>query len=188
MREKLTTRGTDPQKDKAWAALLASYDRVAKINHEEDARLFKLAGAYIAAAVAISGWLIPHLQKPDSTIPSLILSIGSVANTFYLIFYSYHSTHLTLSAHFLNGLARASKKFVGEHSDYLRWEGYSSSGGRRWTRTALILLKTSWRLAPLVMAIFLGYFALDTCKRIEYVVALSSLRLSSRSLQVRRRY
>lgn len=167
--------GEDPQRDKAWAALLASYDRVAKINHEEDARLFKLVGAYIAAVVAISSWLVPHLQKDHAAIPSFILSIGSIASTFYVIFYSYHSTHLTLSANYLNGLARASSKFIGQHSDYLRWEGYSSSGGARWTRSILITLKTSWRIPPFVMALFLAYFALNTSNDLEYAVALASL-------------
>lgn len=167
-------RETDPQKEKAWAALLTDYDRVVKINHEEEARLFKLVGAYLAGVVAISGWLVPYLQKPDSTIPSLILSIGSVVNTFYVIFYSYHSAHLALSANYLNGLARESRKFA-DHSGYLRWEAYSSSGAKRWTRTVLILLKTSWRGAPLVMTLFLSYFALNTTKPLEYVVAFSSL-------------
>jgi hypothetical protein len=175
MKDQVAKAGTGTEKDKAWAALLASYDRVSKINHEEDARLFKLVGGYIAAVVAIAGWLVPHLQKPGSTIPSLILSIGSVANTFYVIFYSYPSAHLTLSSHYLNDLARASKNFIGDHSDYLRWEGYSSSGGKRWTRSVLVMLKTSWRFAPMAMAIFLVYFALQMPKPLEYAVAIASL-------------
>lgn len=145
--------------EKSWAAVLAGYDRVSKLNHEEDSRLFKLVGAYIAAVVGIASWLVPHLQKPGGAIPSFILSIGSVASSYYVIFYSYHSVHLALSAHYLNALAKVARQYVGTASDALRWEAYSSSGGGRWTRSALLFLKTTWRFTPLVLAGFLAYFA-----------------------------
>lgn len=175
MRRLPANRSEDSRTEKSWAALLAGYERVSTLNHEEDSRLFKLVGAYIAGVVGIASWLVPHLRQDGGAIPSFILSVGSVANSYYVIFYSYHSVHLALSANYLKALAGAADRHVGAGSDHLRWEEYSSSGGGDWTRSTLLALKTTWRFVPLVLAGLLAYFAHKTAKGpIECYVSLGA--------------
>jgi len=156
-----------------WEAFLEGYRKATKFKEDEQRRLYYFAGAYLAAAIALIGAVVTR-SKPEDSIPPLFYAALSLANTFYLIFYSYSSTCLMLSASFLHKLTEESEEYVGRASRFLGWEAFSSSSHAK-IRKLVNLPVTAWRLVPLGLAVVLAIYAMDPKDTLSLLVGIISL-------------
>ncbi len=114
-----------PAKDQnRYELLKMTYDRVAGINGQEQSRLYRAAGAYIAAIAAITAYMMDKEKNIDKISP-LLFSLASIASTYYVIWYTYSSVCLIDTAYYLNDLWKELCEFTEGSNKPLQWEGYS---------------------------------------------------------------
>jgi hypothetical protein len=142
--------------ERSWEALLEGYRKTTQMKEQDQTRLYNFAGAYLAGAMGLIALIITR-KDPQTELHPLFYSAASIANTFYVAFYSYSLTCLMLCADFLRRLANEAHDFIGEDARFLRWEAFSA-GSKGHTRRFINLLKSTWLLVPLSLALTLPCF------------------------------
>jgi hypothetical protein len=133
-----------------WLAVQKAYDRVSKINADEDGRLFTLLTGYVAALVAIAA---ATASKPEVSSNSRFVAAFSFLNSTVAIVHSYRSLHLHASARFLRRLMTFSRNHFKIPLSQCDWELFVT---KEFTQTKLGLLaglQGLWIALPLTLAV-----------------------------------
>jgi hypothetical protein len=152
--------------------LKGAYERISALNKDDQNRLYQFAGAYIAVAMPVVIWLFRD-NKTFSEVNPIFWALAGLVSTFYVIFYSYVSSHLLDTVSYLQIVwSRLNKLHNGVAIP--SWEAFYPPGEGK-AREIINYVLSFWRVVTLILTIIFPIIGFTSGKGYELLNLISLL-------------